>query len=467
MRDMLPEEGPLIVTGGRRLEGAVSASGSKYSAMLALACAFLSPAGVVLRNIPLIEDVEALLWIGKSLGIGISRLGQTISVDASSIDNCFVPPEFTSKLHSSYLIQPVLASRFGEALVGFPGGCRVDSERNTVRMAELYGAFGFEVQMDPSRRALEVRRKDKPRGDREMDFAKVSHREITMYTKTAVLLASSTPGRTVIRRPFIGPEMRDMAELLRRMGARIWGAGAEIMVIEGAGEFAPAEYEIKPDWTECLTLLATGFLTDGRVTVDNLPVSRMGSELAALAWMGADLELPPTDGSADGTRPVSCGRGKHLQPVNLTTSPWPGLNTDSHPILAACLTAIPGRSAITEGVFSNRSVYVEHFREMNAQVECSGNTVWINGPSLLRGAPVRGHDIRTCASLLLLALAAGGETIIDDWWHLRRGYHNLTGKLRSIGGRIIENSPEKHELPGEEMFEKNSGIGQLTSRANS
>jgi UDP-N-acetylglucosamine 1-carboxyvinyltransferase len=467
MRDMFPEDGRLIVTGGRKLEGTVSASGSKYSAMVTLACAFMSPAGAVLRNIPPIEDVEALLWIGESLGIGISRHGHTINVDASSMDNRFVPPEFTRKLHSSYLILPVLASRFGEAVVGFPGGCRVDSERNTVAMAELYGAFGFEVRMDPDRRVLEVRRKGKPRDGREMDFAKVSHREITMYTKTAVLLASSTPGRTVIRQPFIGPEMRDMAELLRRMGARIWGAGAEIMVIEGAGEYAPAEYEIRPDWTESLTLLATGFLTGGRVTVDNLPVSRMGSELAALAWMGADLELPQTDGSADGARPVSCSRGKHLKPAKLTTGPWPGLNTDSHPILAACLTAIPGRSAITEGVFSNRSVYVEHFREMNAQVERSGNTVWIDGPSQLRGAQVRGHDIRTCASLLLLALAAEGETVIDEWRHLKRGYHDLPGKLRSIGGQIIENSAEKHEPRGGTAVEENSGKSQLTWGANS
>ena len=318
----MPEDSPLIVTGGRKLEGTVSASGSKYSAMLTLACAFMSPAGAVLRNIPPIEDVEALLWIGESLGIGISRHGHTISVDASSMDNRFVPPEFTRKLHSSYLILPVLASRFGEAVVGFPGGCRVDSERNTVPMAELYGAFGFEVRMDPDRGVLEVKRKGNPRSGREMDFAKVSPREITMYTKTAVLLASSTPGRTVIRRPFIGPEMRDMAELLRRMGARIWGAGAEIMVIEGTGEFAPAECEIRPDWTECLTLLATGFLTGGRVTVDNLPVSRMGSELAALAWMGADLELPQTDGSGGRDLPgllrrrqAPAARKSHYQPV--------------------------------------------------------------------------------------------------------------------------------------------------------
>ncbi|MEN6440038.1 MAG: hypothetical protein ABFD97_15805 [Syntrophobacter sp.] len=467
MKDMFPEEGRLIVRGGQKLEGAVSASGSKYSAMLALACAFLSPAGVVLRNVPPIEDVEALLWVGKSMGIGISRNGRTIGIDASSMDNRLIPPEFTSRLHSSYLIQPVLASRFGEAVVGFPGGCRVDSERGTVAMAELYGVFGFEVRMDPDRRVLEVRRKGKPQASRELDFSKVSHTKITMYTKTAVLLASSTPGRTVIRRPFIGPEMRDMAELLRRMGAKICGAGAEIMVIEGTAKFAPAECEIRPDWIESLTLLATGFLTGGRVTVDNLPVSRMGSELAALAWMGADLELPQTDGSADGTCPVSCGRGRHLQPVKLATSPWPGLNTDSHPILAACLSAIPGRSSITEGVFSNRSVYVEHFREMNVQVECSGNTVWIDGPSVLRGARVRGHDIRTCASLLLLALAAGGETVIDEWRHLRRGYHDLPGKLRSLGARIIENSGEKYE-PGEGTpVEENSAMGQLSRGANS
>ena len=445
---MLPEDGRIIVTGRRKLEGAVCASGSKYSAMLALACAFMSPAGATLRNIPPIGDVEALLGIGRSLGISISRRGHTVSVDAAALVNGFVPPESTARLHSSYLLLPVLATRFGEAVVGFSGGCRVDSERNGVLMAELYAAFGLEVRRDRDRQVLEVRRKGKPRGDREMDFAKISPGEITMYTKTAVLLASSTPGRTVLRRPFLGPEMRDMAELLRKMGVGIWGAGAEIMVIEGTGEFAPADCEMRPDWTECLTLLAAGFLTGGRVTVENLPVSRMGSELAALAWMGAELEIPKTAGSLDGTCPVTCSRGKRLRPVHLTTGPWPGLNTDSNPILAACLTAIPGRSAITEGVFSNRAVYVERFRKMNARVESSSNTVWVDGPSHLRGARVCGHDIRTCASLVLLALAAEGETAIEQWGHLRRGYHELPGKLGSIGASIVEDSAEKPDTPG-------------------
>jgi UDP-N-acetylglucosamine 1-carboxyvinyltransferase len=440
MEKNIPTESRLIVTGNRRLEGTVLVSGSKYSAVLAIIAAFLSPAGAVLRNIPKIGDVDALLAIGEFLEVQITRREQgVIVIDASGMRNRLIPPKLTGKLHSSYLFLPVLASRFGSATVGLPGGCRVDENRYPIEIAELYGRFGFEMELDPEHNLISAVRKGKPLARRELDFSSISYRDITMFTKTAVVLAATTPGVTVIRRPFMGPEIRDMASALCRMGPRVWGAGAEILFVEGTAEFRPVDHEILTDWTEGLTLLATAFLTGGHVTVDNLPVRWMGSELAALSWMGAELEfVAKTEADPNGTGSVSCTRGKALQTVRLSTSTYPGLNTDSHPILAACLTQSPGRSTIVERVFSRRAVYVESFRKMNALVECDGNTVAITGPTRLRSAAVCGHDIRTCASLLLLSLAAEGETIIDEWHHLKRGYEDLPGKLRSLGGQIIE-----------------------------
>lgn len=433
----------LVVQGGRKLTGNVRASGSKYSAMLALAAALLQPARAVLRNIPRIEDVEAMLAIGRYLGARMTRSEDgALVIDASSMENLPVPPELTEPLHSSYLFLPLLAARFDAASVALPGGCRVDDNRFPLEIAAVYDSFGFETKLDMGRRMISAVRKGSPDRIRRLDFSAICYRDLTLFTKTAVLLAANAPGITVIRHPFMGPEMRDMGTVLRQMGVPIWGEGHEMLFIGGAGHPQPIDHSILPDWTEGLTLLAAGFLTDGRVTVENLPVGWMGSELAALAWMGAELQWVDGTGCPPaGTASVRCGRGGELRPLTLDTSSYPGINTDSHPIFAACLTQSPGRSLITEGVFEHRSFYVEQFRKMQVELECDGLAVCVNGPSPLRGATVSGHDIRACASLLLLALAADGETVIEDWQHLNRGYESLPGKFRSLGGIIRETHP--------------------------
>ncbi len=439
-RNSAPSGRRLIVNGGRPLEGTVSASGSKYSAMLALTAAFLSPAGAVLRNIPRIRDVEAIASIGSYLGVRINRAAPgVVVIDASSMENRTIPIDLAGKLHSSYLLLPVLAARFDRASVGFPGGCRVDDERYPGEISGVFRQFGFDMEIDRDRHQLKVLRSGEPDPVREFDFSDLSARDITVFSKTAMLLAAATPGTTAIRRPFKGPEIRDMAAVLRQLGARVAGVGGDLLFVEGAGEHRPMDHTILPDWIEGLTLLAAGFMTDGRVTVDNLPAVWMGSELAALTWMGADLNAqddPP--GENIGISTVCCSRASHLQSARLSTGTYPGLNTDGHPILAACLTQCPGQSEITELVFSQRSHYVEPFRRMNAEVVREGDTVRITGPAELRGAAVNGHDIRTCAALVLLALAAKGETVIEGCGHLHRGYDDLAAKIRSLGGDVVE-----------------------------
>ena len=433
----------LVVQGGGKLSGTVLASGSKYSAMLTLVAALLQPDRAILRNIPKIKDVKAMLAIAQFLGVRAARSADgALVIDTSSMENRTIPPELTAPLHSSYLLLPLLATRFDEASIGLPGGCRVDDNRYPKAIAAVYDPFGFEMRLDSRRRLISAVRKGSPDRHRCLDFSAVSYRDLTLFTKTAVLLAANTPGVTVLRRPFMGPEMRDMGAVLRQMGVQIWGEGNEILFMVGADQWQPVDHAILPDWTEALTLLAAGFLTAGRVTVGNLPVPWMGSELAALAWMGAELGLGNENGGRPvGTAPVSCGRGGQLRPIRLKTSSYPGINTDAHPILAACLTQSPGRSVITEGVFNHRSLYAEQFRRMNVQLECNGPVVSVDGPSRLRGATVSGHDIRACASLLLLALAAEGETVIEDWQHLNRGYEGLPDKFRSLGGIISETIP--------------------------
>ena len=430
----------LIVTGGRALEGTVSASGSKYSAMLALAASFLSPAGVLLRNMPRIRDVEAILSIGEHLGVktNTSRDG-IVTVDAATMESRPVPTDLSGLLHSSYLLLPVLAARFDRATVGFPGGCPVDDSRYPEEIDVVFRKFGFELTIDHQDRQLTVRRTGEPARERELDFSDLSARDITVFSKTAVLLAAATPGSTVIRRPFKGPEIHDMAAVLQKMGARISGAGGDVLTVEGISEYRPVDHKILPDWIEGLTLLASGFVTGGRVTVDNLPALWMGSELAALSRIGA--ELTARDGCSDGLpghSALCCARASRLNPARLVTDTYPGLNTDAHPILAACLTQCPGLSEITERVFNLRSHYAEPFCEMNVRAERNGGSVRITGPAELRAATVDGHDIRTCAALLLLALAAEGQSKIKGFGHLNRGYEDLPAKIRSLGGDVVE-----------------------------
>lgn len=439
-RNSVPTGRRLIVTGGRTLEGTVSASGSKYSAMLALAAALLSPAGAVLRNIPRIRDVQAIVSIGESLGVRITRTAPgVVVIDASSMENRPIATDLAGKLHSSYLLLPVLAARFGRASVGFPGGCRVDDERYPAEIAGVFQRFGYDLKIDRKGRQLTVLRRGVPDRVRELDFSGLSARDITVFSKTAMLLAAATPGSTTIRRPFKGPEIRDMAEVLRQMGVRIAGAGGDLLSVDGTEEYRPVDHTILPDWIEGLTLLASGFLTDGRVTVDNLAAAWMNSEMAALSAMGAELRTSEDAvGKTIGMTAVSCGRTSQLRAAQFTTGTYPALNTDGHPILAACLTRCPGRSEITERVFNQRTNYTEPFRRMNVDVERDGDTVRITGPAELRGTTVDGHDIRTCAALLLLALATEGKTVIDGCGHLHRGYDDLPAKIRSLGGDVVE-----------------------------
>ncbi len=434
--------GHLIVTGGRALEGTVSVSGSKYSAMLALAAAYLSPAPVVLRNMPPIGDVETIISIGEHLGVRVTRPSHgVLAIDASSMEHRSIPADLAGRLHSSYLLLPVLAARFDRASVGFPGGCRVDDERYPAEIRRVFERFGFAMEIDHEGRQLNVIRRGRPDRVREFDFSELSARDITVFSKTALLLGAATPGATVSRRPFKGPEIRDMAAVLSQMGARIAGAGGDLLFVEGVEQWGAVDHTILPDWIEGLTLLASGFLTGGSVTVDNLPTVWMGSELAALSWLGADLTTRNgTLSERTGLSATSCSRGPRLRAARFSTDTYPGLNTDGHPILAACLTQCPGRSVITERVFNQRSGYAGPFRAMNVEVECNGHAVEISGPAHLRGARVNGHDIRTCAALVLLALAAEGESVIEGCGYLRRGYDDLPAKIRSLGGEIRETS---------------------------
>ena len=424
----------MVVTGGRVLCGEASVSGSKHSALLVLNMGLLPAAAAsTFHNVPRIRDVEAFLDIARTLDVGvIEGEGNDITLDGSAMVNRPVPYRFTSRFHGSYLLLPVLASRFGCGVVGLPGGCRIDPLRFPTELGGLFEPFGYEFTLDVREMSMAAEKKWEHRELRQFDFTGVGARDITVFTKMAMILSGVHAGKTVIKKPFMGPEINDLAEVLRRMGAQVYGNGREVMSIEGCDHPCRVTYTVPPDLVEAVTLLACGVMTCGDVTVRNVPMSAMGAELAALSSLGAELTTMAGE-TLRGRRSKAFAHERHL---SLTTGPYPALNTDTHPILAACLTQCHGTATIRETVWTNRFSYARHVREMGADVQVSDGSVIIRGPTRLHGAEVEGHDIRTCAALLLCGLAAEGRTVVKDCHHLHRGYEGFVEKLRLLGAVI-------------------------------
>jgi UDP-N-acetylglucosamine 1-carboxyvinyltransferase len=423
----------LVITGGRRLCGRVSVSGSKHSALLLLHTGLAAAAPCTIRNVPRIRDVATFLDISRYLGVRIVWNGENdLTLDGSSMVNRPVPHGLTGRFHSSYLLLPVLAFKFGGACIGLPGGCRIDSQRFPSDLRGIFEPFGYDFRLDCREQCMVVERKRPHRQFRQFDFADVGARDITVFTKVAMILGAVHDGKTIIQCPFKGPEVNDLAEMLRRMGALIYGSGREIMSIEGCNHPAGVIRTVPPDHIEAVTLLSCGVMTHGDVTVENVPLTAVGAELAALSSLGA--ELISLDGyMVRSRRAPSFHLDRH---ISLTTGPYPALSTDTHPIFAACLTQSHGTGTIKETVWRDRFSYAPHIRDMGADIHVADDSVIIRGPTELHGGEVDGHDIRSCAALLLCGLAARGKTVLRDCRHLYRGYEGLVEKLRALGAII-------------------------------
>jgi UDP-N-acetylglucosamine 1-carboxyvinyltransferase len=420
----------LLITGGAPLKGDIRISGAKNAALPELIAALLTAEPVQIGNVPHLQDItttmELLGRMGVSLVVGEKM---TVEADASKVSSVRAPYELVKTMRASILVLGPLLARFGEAEVSLPGGCAIGSRPVNLHIKGLQ-AMGADIQLDGGYiRARASRLK----GARIfMDLVSVTGTENIMMAAT---LASGT---TVIENAAREPEVVDLARCLNAMGARIGGAGTDVITVEGVERLHGTNHDVIPDRIESGTFLVAGAMTGGDVRLRHTRPELLAAVLEKLAETGVQIET--------GEDWIRLRAPKRPRAVSVRTAPYPAFPTDMQAQFIALNTVAEGTATVTETIFENRFMHVYELQRMGADVEMEGNTAIIRGVDRLTAAPVMATDLRASASLVLAGLAAEGETIVDRIYHIDRGYECIEEKLAQLGARI-RRVPGSRRLP--------------------
>jgi len=412
----------LLVKGSRRLEGEVGVSGSKNAALPILAATILLPGYSVIRNVPNLLDVTTIIRVLRALGLRAEYSQERPgTVDVWNYQVRHVAPyELVTKMRASFfVIGPILAVR-GLAKIPLPGGCAIGSRPVNLHIKGME-ALGAKVELE---HGFVMVRAGKLRGGRVyLDFPSVG------ATESVMMAASLAEGETVIENAAREPEVVDLANFLKKAGAKIDGVGTEEIRIQGVSSLSPVEYSIIPDRIEAGTLMIAAAITRGRVKVNGVIPEHVEALIRKMQESGIEIK------KNDNGLMVSAEDG--FKAVDVKTMPYPGFPTDMQPQLSALLTLAKGTSVITETVFENRFMHTHELRRMGAEIKLEGQSAIIQGVPGLSGAPVKVSDLRAGAALLLAGLAAEGETFIEDRdRHINRGYEKIVEKLSALGAEI-------------------------------
>ena len=429
----------IAVRGNGVLSGTVNVSGAKNSALKLMAASILARGECVIRNVPLISDIDVMAEVLVRLGAKICRNGHAgrdihvVSIDTSSVNSYETPYELVSKMRASISVLGPLIGRFGCARVAMPGGCQIGARKIDMHLRGLE-ALGVTFEVDHG--YLKASTPNGLRGSHvTLDFPSVG------ATENLLMAAVVAEGTTIIENAAREPEIVDLCNMLNEMGARISGAGTMIVTIEGVplSSMHSCDHTTVGDRIEAGTFLVGGALTGGPLTVKGIDPSFLRMALEKLRVMGCDVE--------EGPDYITVSRTGELRPVDIQTLPHPGFPTDLQAqfmLLAACAN---GTSVITENVFENRFMFASEIARMGADVVIEDHHSLVRGGRKLQGAPVESTDLRAGATLVLAGIVAEGETLVHRVDHIDRGYEDYVGKLSSLGAdvRRIENEPPRHE----------------------
>ncbi|MCB8764304.1 UDP-N-acetylglucosamine 1-carboxyvinyltransferase [Planktothrix agardhii 1029] len=423
----------LKIWGRQLLQGHVPISGAKNSALVLMAGALLCSEDCRLRNVPSLADVNSMSEILMTLGVKIDRQGDIIDIKAGELSESQAPYELVSQLRASFFaIGPILA-RLGIARVPLPGGCAIGARPVDLHVRGLQ-SMGAEVHIEHGIVHAHVAGANRRlKGARiYLDYPSVG------ATETLMMAATLADGETIIENAAQEPEVIDLANFCRAMGARIHGAGSKTIIISGVPSLHSADYSIIPDRIEAGTFLIAGAITGCEINLSPIIPEHLSPVLAKLKTMGVKIRM-------EGLNHLSIIPGEQLKATDIKTLPYPGFPTDMQAPFMALLTLCEGNSLISETVFENRFGHVPELSRMGADIQVKGNTVLVRGVPLLSGAPVTATDLRASAALVLAALAAEGETTIQGLKHLDRGYEQLEAKLRQLGAKIERFDPTPTE----------------------
>jgi UDP-N-acetylglucosamine 1-carboxyvinyltransferase len=411
----------LLVAGGRRLEGEIRISGAKNAALPILASTLLADAPVRIGNVPHLQDVTTTIGLLGRMGVGVTiDERMRVEVDPRSIDSLVAPYELVKTMRASILVLGPLLARHGEADVSLPGGCAIGARPVNLHIAGLR-AMGASIQIEDGYIRARARR---------LQGARIVLDTVTVTgTENLLMAATLAEGETVIENAAREPEVVDLADCLRAMGARIRGAGTDTIVVEGVERLGGADYSVLPDRIETGTFLVAGAMTGGHVRMRAARPAHLDAVLAKLREAGAHIEAGPDWIELDmgGRRPKS---------VDLRTAPYPAFPTDMQAQFVAMNAMAEGTGTIVETVFENRFMHVQELQRMGADIRLEGNTAIIHGVPRLQAAPVMATDLRASASLVLAGMVAEGETLIDRIYHIDRGYECIEEKLSQLGASI-------------------------------
>src|SRR3954469_24533926 len=411
------------IVGGNKLQGTIPISGAKNAALPLMIASLLTRERLTLKNVPELADVNLLVRILGNHGVdyavdgkrnGGSPHAHTGHLTAGDIVDTLAPYNLVSRMRASFWVIAPLVARMGEAKVSLPGGCAIGTRPVDLLLMALE-KLGATIEIEAG--YVIARTKSGLRGGR-IDFPKVT----VGGTHTALMAASLASGETVIENAAREPEVVDVADCLIKMGARISGAGTSRIVVEGVSRLNGARHPVLPDRIETGTYAMAVAMTGGDVLLEGARPELLQAALDTLAQTGAEVTT-----SNAGIRIVRNGGG--IQPVQVTTEPHPGFPTDLQAQLMALMTRAKGTSRITETIFENRFMHVQELARLGARISLDGQNATIEGVDKLTGAPVMATDLRASVSLVIAALAAEGETMVNRVYHLDRGFERLEDKL--------------------------------------
>ena len=421
----------LIIQGGNRLEGRVRVSSAKNAVLPIIAGTLLASTPSKLLEIPNLEDVGTICQVIESLGVKITRNNADgeIVFDASTLTATEAPYELVRKMRASFLVMGPLLARKGEAKISMPGGCAIGARPIDLHL-KAFEALGAKIEITED--YVYAHAPEGLKGTQiYLDFPSVG------ATENVIMAASMAEGKTVIENAAEEPEIVDLATFLNAMGANIRGAGTNVIRIEGVKKLHGAEYSVIPDQIEAGTFMMAAAATRGDITVKNVIPKHLDCLSSKLREIGCEVS------EFDDAVRVVCKERLHATSVN--TLPYPGFPTDMQPQMSVVLALARGTSVVTESIFDNRFRYVDELIRMGANIHVDGAIAVVEGVRELNGAPVRAHDLRAGAAMIVAALMAEGTARVRNIYYIDRGYEKLEHKLRALGADI-----KRIEEPDEE-----------------
>ncbi|MBQ7021254.1 MAG: UDP-N-acetylglucosamine 1-carboxyvinyltransferase [Phascolarctobacterium sp.] len=411
----------LIVKGGKRLVGTVKTSGAKNAVLPIIAASIMGVTPSHFDEVPMLEDVRTISEVLKSLGIKVeSKEKNVLDIDSTTINSYEPPCELMRNMRASFFIMGPLLARMGKARIHMPGGCAIGARPVDIHL-KGFEALGVVLKQEDG--FIEATTPNGLKGATiYFDFPSVG------ATENVMMAAALAEGVTILENAAEEPEIVALANYLNKMGAKVRGAGTDVIRIEGVKELRGADYTIIPDRIEAGTYMIAAAMTGGDVIVDNVLPEHQKPLIAKLREAGAIVEE-----DIDKVRVIGTGS---LKGVSIKTLPYPGFPTDMQAQIMAMMVVSEGNSRVTETVFENRFMHVAELNRMGAKITTADRSANIEGPAKLVGCDVRATDLRAGAAMILAGLVAEGETRIGDLFHIDRGYEDIVEKLRNLGADI-------------------------------